>query len=146
MLILGVKKNIWRKRDKHIRIRKGKRAERKTRRIYKQQWRKKNKYKNQYTPPTSPDSPIHSRKKSQSLKKKNKEKAKCYHDLKLLKNELLKEKKKVNMYKKRWIREKQKAHKVHLDDTPRTKSKKRLRSFSQKEHFSVSPCTTGATS
>ena len=108
------------------------RAERKRWRIYKQQWRKKNKDKNQHTPPASPDSPFQSRQKSQSLKKKNKEKAKCCRDLKLLKNELLKEKKKVNMYKKRWIREKQKAHKVHLDDTPRTKSKKLLRSFSQK--------------
>ncbi|CAC5425379.1 unnamed protein product [Mytilus coruscus] len=92
------------------------------------------------TPPNTPESspnlqPGPSRQKVQSVKKRNRDQAKCYRDNKILEDKLAKQKRKIQMYKQRYLREKRKG--ANFDkpcpDTPRTKTKKLLRNFSQKE-------------
>lgn len=78
-----------------------------------------------------------SRQKTQSKKKQNREKAKCYRNNKLLQDQLRKEKLKSFMYMKRWQREKVKSDintpKTGINDTPRTKTRKLLRNLSRKQ-------------
>lgn len=97
------------------------------------------------TPPVSPppnnddmqEIILPSRQKKQSIKKQNRERAKCYKDNKRLQDQLRKEKLKSCMYMKRWQREKAKstisASKSEINDTPRTKTRKLLRNLSKKE-------------
>ncbi|KAL5010757.1 hypothetical protein ScPMuIL_013062 [Solemya velum] len=105
----------------------------------KQQYRKNQKEKksleeNLLTPPRSPATPNPpSRQFQQSVKKSKMLRAKCYRDNHLLKTQLDKMEKKVDMYRKRWKRSTNKADvSTNIPDTPRTKTRKLLRCLSGK--------------
>lgn len=74
--------------------------------------------------------PSTSRQKKQSRrsKKKNREIAKCYRENKILQQHIVKLKRRAEMYKTRWLRQKNKN-----PETPRTKTRKLLRYFPRKE-------------
>lgn len=72
--------------------------------------------------------PDTSRQKVKSLKKKSRDKAKCYRDNITLQKELKLQKRKMEMYRKRWLRAKSKKSK----DSPRTKTRFLMRNFSTK--------------
>ena len=84
------------------------------------------------TPPASPESvenqQICSRQKKQEIKLRNRDRAKCYRDLKKRDYEIEILNRKVEMYKKRWLREKGK----HVIESPRTKTRNLLRKCQQK--------------
>ncbi|MCG8046239.1 MAG: hypothetical protein N0E48_11390, partial [Candidatus Thiodiazotropha endolucinida] len=88
------------------------------------------------TPPASPEileiQQICSRQKKQENKVRNRDRAKCYRDLKNRDKEIEILNRKVEMYKKRWLREKGK----HLIETPRTKTRNLLKNVSRnfKDH------------
>ena len=83
------------------------------------------------TPPASPERPeneqISSRQKKHENKLRNRNRAKCYRDLRNRDKDIERLNKKVILYKKRWLREKEK----HLTDTPRTKTRNLLKSVSR---------------
>ena len=132
----GKKKNIANMTD---------RENRSTRKRWRNQKRKDRAIQKQkstgLTPPNSPDSddtlPLPqqqmSHQKCQSIKKKKKEMSKCYRDNNKLKQQLLEQAKKIEMFRKRWYREKEKNKSPQIPDTPRTKTRKLLRNLSKKQ-------------
>ena len=59
-----------------------------------------------------------SRQKCQRIKKKKKEMSKCYRDNNKLKQQLLEQAKKIEMFRKRCYREKEKNKSPQMPDTP----------------------------
>ncbi|KAL8573043.1 hypothetical protein ACOMHN_010473 [Nucella lapillus] len=105
----------------------------------KQHYRKGQKEKttleeNLVTPPLSPVTPNPpSRQYQHGVKKSKVHKAKCYRDNALLKAQLDKMEKKVEMYRKRWKRSSRNEDvSGNIPDTPRTKTRKLLRCVSDK--------------
>lgn len=119
------------------------RAIRKRWRTHKRKRRDKQKeQQNILTPPESPAVDVQnqndgqSRQKKESLKKKNKQSAKCYRDNKTLKQQIKTQERKTRKYKKKWLRLKEQSSsankKGNVPETPRTKTRKLLRNFSNK--------------
>ena len=95
------------------------------------------------TPPDSPsgEERVSSRQKEQNLKKKKKKKkkqqqqAKCYRDIEKLKQQLEVQKRRAEMYKKRWFRlnaSKSQSSTASEPETPRTKTRNLLRHYPKK--------------
>jgi hypothetical protein len=146
----GKKKNIANMTD---------REKRSTRKRWRNQKRKDRVIQKQkstvLTPPNSPDSddtlPLPqqqmSRQKCQSIKKKKKEMSKCYRDNNKLKQQLLEQAKKIEMFRKRWYREKEKNKSPQMPDTPYKNQETFEKSVKEtcKEKFSFPLCTNGPT-
>lgn len=88
-----------------------------------------------------------SRQKCQSIKKKKKEMSKCYRDNNKLKQQLFEQAKKIEMFRKRCYREKEKNKSPQMPDTPYKNQETFEKSVKEtsKEKFSFLLCTNGPT-
>ncbi|XP_065943336.1 trichohyalin-like [Magallana gigas] len=133
------KRDIERKKKKCVKdmTEREKRSARKRWRLYKQQVRaKQKKVSESKSPPKSPSSACSSHQKLSRKEKKNREKAKCYRENKLLKDKIVNLEKKHAIYRKRLQRAKEQSSNDALKGnvlTPRSKTRKLLRNFSKKE-------------
>lgn len=85
------------------------------------------------TPPCSPtelEEGINSHQRLTGAKKRNRNIAKCYRDNNKLKQNLEEQKRKAELYKKRWMREKNKSKQsVPIVETPRSKTRRLLKGW-----------------
>lgn len=85
------------------------------------------------TPPCSPTEPeegVNSHQRLTGAKKRNRNTAKCYRDNNILKQNLEEQKRKTELYKKRWMREKNKSKQsIPIVETPRSKTRRLLKGW-----------------